>query len=114
MLLWDKWSSFLESILPRLWADFASQKEEKESSEPYFLQDVILPQEFMRETSVARLSMLFAKPQLTVRALLEVASPSQPIRLRTRHIICRVPHAFSLPVRRHCDIFVASIQTSAE
>lgn len=36
MLLWDKWSSFLESILPRLWADFASQKEEKESSEPYF------------------------------------------------------------------------------
>ena len=65
------------------------------------MQNVILPQQFMKETSVTRISNALLKATAdSKRALLKVANQSYSTRPRAWHLICYVSHVFSSHVLR--------------
>lgn len=101
--------------LARIASVLCFPKRRKKSSK-LLLQNVILPQQFMKETSVTRISNAFLKATAdSKRALLKVANQSHSALLRAWHLICYVSHVLFSHVLRDCDIdVVAFIQASAE
>lgn len=86
--------------LARMVSVLCFPKRRKKSSKP-FLQNVILPQQFMKETSVTRISNALLKATAdSKRALLKVANQSHSTRPRAWHLICYVSHVFSSHVLR--------------
>lgn len=86
--------------LARLTSALCFPKRRKQSSKP-FLQNVILPQQFMKETSVTRIFNAFLKATAdSKRALLKVANQSHSTPSRAWHLICYVSHVFSSHVLR--------------
>lgn len=69
ILLWYKWRSFLESIWPRLWACFVSQKEEKKkSSHPFFYKMPFSHKSLLKKHLCRGSPTIFLKMQLTSKA----------------------------------------------
>lgn len=86
--------------LARMVSILCFPKRRKKSGKP-FLQNVILPQQFMKETSVTRISNAFLKATAdSKRALLKVANQSHSTLPRAWHLICYVSHVFSSYVLR--------------